>query len=300
MEENIRVTEEEKGLRLDKFLSDKTEHSRSTIQALIEAGNVTVNGNPAKNKYKVKENDEITLVPFEEVEINIEAEDIPLDIVYEDKDVIVVNKDYNMVVHPAIGNYSGTLVNALLHHVKDLEAIKGEIRPGIVHRIDKETSGLLMVAKNPKALENLSNQLKDKSVTRKYIALVDGVIPHNLGKVNAPIGRDPKNRQNMKVVENGKDAVTNFQVLARYEDHTLIECILETGRTHQIRVHMQYINYPIVGDPKYGRRRTDTTHGQFLHAKTLGFVHPTTKEYMEFSSELPEYFKEYLDTLEKQ
>ena len=184
------------------------------------------------------------------------------------------------------------------YHVKDLEAIKGEIRPGIVHRIDKETSGLLVVAKNAKALEDLSDQLRLKTVTRKYVALVDGVIPHNLGKVNAPIGRDPKNRQKMKCVDSGKQAVTNFKVLSRYEDYTLVECVLETGRTHQIRVHMAYINHPVVGDPKYGRRKTDTSHGQFLHAKTLGFIHPTTKEYMEFNAELPEYFKQHLETLE--
>ncbi len=289
MEQNFRVEEEFHLERLDKYLSNKLDESRSTIQALIKEQNVLVNEKKAKNNYKVKTNDMITVIPFEEVETDIQPENIPLDIVYQDNDVVVVNKSDNMVVHPAVGNTNGTLVNALLYHIKDLEAIKGEIRPGIVHRIDKETSGLLMVAKNAKALEHLSNQLKEKTVTRKYVALVDGVIPHNLGKVNAPIGRDPKNRQRMACVENGKSAVTNFKVLERFENNTLIECILETGRTHQIRVHMSYIGFPIVGDSKYGLRKTDTTHGQYLHAQTLGFEHPSTDEYIEFTSELPYY-----------
>ena len=296
-QETYRVTEQLND-RIDKYLATYTEHSRSTVKALITEGNVTVNGTTVKPNYKVKLNDEIIVTPFEEKEIDIIAEDIPLNIVYEDKDLLVVNKSDSMVVHPAIGNYTGTLVNALLYHIKDLEAIKGEIRPGIVHRIDKETSGLLVVAKNTKTLEHLSNQLKEKSVTRRYIALVEGVIPHNLGKINAPIGRDPKNRQNMKVIDGGKEAVTNFKVLQRFNEHTLIECMLETGRTHQIRVHLAYIKHPLVGDPKYGRRKTDTTHGQFLHAKTLGFIHPTTEEYLEFDSELPEYFKTHLESLE--
>ena len=284
--------------RIDKYLSDLMEDSRSTIQSMIRSGHILVNEETVKTGYKVKTDDVITITEVEEVEIDVIPEDIPIDIVYEDSDLLVINKTHKMVVHPAIGNYTGTLVHALLFHVKDLQAIKGEIRPGIVHRIDKETSGLLVVAKNPKALEHLSNQLKEKTATRKYIALVEGVIPHNLGKINAPIGRDPKNRQNMKVVENGKDSVTNFKVLSRYVDKTLIECKLETGRTHQIRVHLSYIGYPLVGDPKYGRKKTDATHGQFLHAKTLGFIHPKTEEYMEFDSELPTYFTEYLDTLE--
>ncbi len=298
MEEKFVIEVENNLERLDKYLTSITEHSRSTVQALIQEGNILVNGEKVKNKYKVKTNDVITLTPFDEVEVDIVPEDIPLDIVYQDKDLLIVNKNYNMVVHPAPGNYTGTMVNALLYHVKDLGAIKGEIRPGIVHRIDKETSGLLVVAKNTKTLESLSDQLREKTVTRRYVALVDGVIPHNLGKINAPIGRDPKNRQKMKCVEGGKEAVTNFKVLQRFEEHTLIECVLETGRTHQIRVHLAYIDHPVVGDPKYGRRKTDTTYGQFLHAKTLGFMHPSTNEYVEFESELPEYFKEHLETLE--
>ena len=295
--EKIEVTEINNFERIDKFLTEATSHSRSTIQAMIKEGNILVNEITVKNNYKIKTNDIITIVDFIEKEIDIIAEDIPINIVYQDDDLLVVDKDYSMVVHPGAGNYTGTLVNALLYHVKDLQAIKGEIRPGIVHRIDKETSGLLVVAKNPKSLEDLGEQLRLKTVTRRYIALVEGVIPHNLGKVNAPVGRDPKNRQKMKVVENGKPAVTNFQVITRYTDNTLIECILETGRTHQIRVHLNYINHPVVGDPKYGRRKTNIAHGQFLHAKTLGFIHPTTKEYIEFESELPQYFKDYLESL---
>ncbi len=295
--EKIIVLEENNLERFDKYLTERLEQSRAAIQHLIKEGYILVNGITVKTNYKVKTDDVITIDEPEEKVIDVVAEDIPLDIIYQDKDVVIVNKNYNMVVHPGAGNYTGTMVNALLHHVKDLQAIKGEIRPGIVHRIDKETSGLLMVAKNAKAVENLGEQLRLKTVTRKYIALVEGVIPHNLGKINAPIGRDPKNRQAMKVVEKGKEAVTNFKVLTRYENNTLIECQLETGRTHQIRVHLNYIGYPLVGDPKYGRKKTDTTHGQFLHAKTLGFIHPTTKEYMEFDSELPKYFTDHLESL---
>jgi len=264
---------------------------------MLQDGSILVNDIQVKNNYKVKTDDEIIITEIEATEIELEAEDIPLDIVYQDDEIIIVNKDDNIVVHPGAGNTSGTLVNALLFHIKDFQAIKGEIRPGIVHRIDKETSGLLVVAKTPKALEILSDQMKEKKASRQYIALVDGVIPHNLGKVTAPIGRDPKNRQKMACVEGGKHAVTHFKVLQRYEAHTLIECTLETGRTHQIRVHMNYIGYPIYGDAKYGQRKTDTTHGQYLHAKTLGIYHPKTEEYMEFTSELPEYFQAKLDEL---
>lgn len=297
--ETIVITKVDEFARLDKLLTEATEHSRSTIQAMVKSGNILVNDTKVKNNYKVKVNDVINIIPFEEVEITLEKENIPLDIVYQDEDVVVINKNDNMVVHPGAGNTSGTLVNALLYHIKDLQAIKGEIRPGIVHRIDKETSGLLMVAKNTQALEHLSDQLKHKTATRKYIALVEGVIPHNLGKINAPVGRDPKNRQKMTVTKNGKEAVTNFKVLQRFDEYTLVECQLETGRTHQIRVHFNYIKHPLVGDPKYGKRKTDTTHGQYLHAKTLGFKHPKTDEYMEFDSELPEYFQNFIDELSK-
>lgn len=297
--ERLKITETQNNVRIDKLLSDMLEHSRSTIQAMLKDGAILVNEKIVKANYKVKLDDEITIEELEEKEIELLAEDLPLEIVYEDEYLLVVNKNDNMVVHPGAGNYTGTLVNALLYHVKDFKAIKGEIRPGIVHRIDKETSGLLVVAKTPKVLEDLSDQLKEKTVTRKYVALVDGVIPHNLGKVNAPIGRDPKNRQRMTTINSGKPAVTNFKVLTRYQEHTLIECILETGRTHQIRVHLNYIGYPIYGDPKYGRRKTDTTKGQYLHAQTLGFVHPISNEYMEFESALPAYFTALLETLAK-
>ena len=296
--EELKVTKEQNLQRIDKFLNECLEESRSTIQVMMKAGYILVNGITVKNNYKIKTDDVITITEMEEVEVELTPEDIPLNIVYQDDYIIIVNKSDDIVVHPGAGNSSGTLVNALLYHIKDFKAIKGEIRPGIVHRIDKETSGLLVVAKTPKALEYLSDQMKEKTATRKYIALVDGVIPHNLGKVTAPIGRDPKNRQKMACVENGKHSVTHFKVLRRYEAHTLIECTLETGRTHQIRVHMNYIGYPVYGDAKYGQRKTDTSHGQYLHAKTLGIYHPNTKEFMEFTSELPEYFQSTLDELD--
>jgi len=297
MEETIRVTEEEAGERIDKYLADMLDHSRSTIQAMIKAETIQVNQRATKPNYRIKTDDVIDVAEIEEEEQIIEAEDIPLTIVYQDADIVVIDKPVGLVVHPGAGNPSGTLVNALLFHIRDLQAIKGEIRPGIVHRIDKETSGLLVVAKHAKALEHLSDQMKHKTAHRTYVALVDGVIPHNLGKIDAPIGRDPKNRQRMAVVEGGKDAVTHFRVLERFTDNTLVECKLETGRTHQIRVHMSYINYPLVGDPKYGRRKTDTTHGQFLHATELTFVHPTTDEELTFTSKLPPYFTTYLEDL---
>ena len=284
--------------RIDKVLSEILGASRSKVQAMIKEDFILVNEETTKANYKVKTGDLITVEEMEERIIDMEPENLPLDIVYQDDDLLVVNKDYNMVVHPGAGNWDGTMVNALLYHVKDLKAIKGEIRPGIVHRIDKETSGLLVVAKSEKAVENLGEQLRLKTVTRKYTALVEGVIPHNRGRINAPIGRDPRNRQKMACVEGGKEAVTNFTVIERFSKQTLIECVLETGRTHQIRVHLKYIGFPLVGDPKYGTRKTDTTHGQFLHARVLGFDHPITDEYMEFEAELPAYFKDHLENLE--
>lgn len=283
--------------RIDKFLSDVLEDSRSKIQAMLKENYILVNDEVVKANYKIKTDDVITIEEMEDREIELVPQDLPLNIVYQDAHLLVIDKDYNMVVHPGAGNKSGTLVNALLFHIKDLKAIKGEIRPGIVHRIDKETSGLLVVAKDEKCVEDLGEQLRLKTVTRKYVALVEGVIPHNLGKITAPIGRDPKNRQKMAVVDGGKEAVTNFTVIERFKHNTLVECVLETGRTHQIRVHLNYIGFPLVGDPKYGLRKTDTEHGQYLHAKTLGFIHPITKEYLEFHSELPTYFTEYLATL---
>ncbi len=294
----IKINEDQNLQRIDKLLTDVLEYSRSKVQAMIKDGSILVNENTIKANYKVKTDDLITVEEMIEREIELKPENIDINIVYQDDYLLVVNKDHHLVVHPGAGNPSGTLVNALLYHIKDFKAIKGEIRPGIVHRIDKETSGLLVIAKTDETLADLSDQMKNKTVTRKYIALVDGVIPHNLGKINAPIGRDPKNRQKMAVTDKGKSSVTNFKVLTRYAKCTLIECELETGRTHQIRVHLNYIGYPLVGDPKYGKRKTETKYGQFLHAKTLGFIHPNTKEYIEFDSKLPDYFSEFLETLE--
>ena len=290
---------DEIGTRLDVFLAGQEDNpSRASIQKMITDGAITVNNEVKRANYKLKANDQITMVFEPPTEIEVKPENIPLDILYEDNDIIVINKARGMVVHPAAGVYSGTLVNALLYHCKDLSGINGVNRPGIVHRIDKETSGLLMVAKNDKAHKSLSEQLKEHSVTRRYVALVHGVIPHVHGKVNAPIGRDVNDRQKMAVTKNNsKEAITNFTVLERYDDMSLIECRLETGRTHQIRVHMSYIGYPVYGDPKYGKKKDNQSHGQFLHAKKLGFIHPTTGEYLEFECPLPDYFQAKLDEL---
>ncbi|MCF7926026.1 MAG: RluA family pseudouridine synthase [Candidatus Izimaplasma sp.] len=292
------IEKKQRKIRIDKFLAKKTPHSRSTIQSLIADNHILVNSEPTKASYNVKTTDHITLEDYDEEESSLLKEDIPLDIVYEDDEIIVVNKPTGLVVHPGAGNPSGTLVNGLLYNIKDFKAIKGEIRPGIVHRIDKDTSGLLVVAKTPAALEHLSDQFKAKTTTRSYIALTEGVIDHNKGKINAPIGRNPKRRKQMAVVKDGKEAVTHFQVTKRYKKNTLIKCQLETGRTHQIRVHMQYIKHPLVGDPTYGHRKTVKSHGQFLHAETLGFIHPKTHKKMTFEQPLPTYFTQYLETLE--
>ena len=298
--EDIKITVvEEAGQRIDKILVKAlTDFSRTQIQMLIQDGHVLVNGKAIKASYKVEVNDEVMVHIPEPESKDILAEDIPLDIVYEDQDVIVVNKPTGMIVHPSAGIYKGTLVNALLYHCHDLSGINGVMRPGIVHRIDKETSGLLMVAKNDMAHASLSEQLQEHTVIRRYLALVHGLISHEFGRIEAPIGRDPKDRQKMTCTDkNAKDAITNFKVLERFKDMTLVECRLETGRTHQIRVHMQYIGHPVYGDPQYGLKRDDTTYGQYLHAKILGFVHPRTGEDMYFESELPDFFKAKLDEL---
>lgn len=277
--------------RIDKVLTQVFDaYSRSQIQSWLKEGLVSVNKEPVKANYKVKEHDDITIQIPEVKELELVAEDIPLDIIYEDDDVIVINKPQGMVVHPSAGHPDGTLVNALLHHCKDLSAINDVIRPGIVHRIDKDTSGLLMVAKNDQAHLFLSDQLKERKALRKYVALVHGEIPHDKGTIEAPIGRSKENRQKQAVVADGKPALTHFEVLERFNDFTLIECQLETGRTHQIRVHLNYIGYPIAGDPMYGPRKTLKGNGQFLHAKTIGFEHPTTHELLTFSSDIPEIF----------
>ncbi|QPC46276.1 RluA family pseudouridine synthase [Mangrovibacillus cuniculi] len=294
------ITEEHKGERIDKWLSSvQSEWSRSQVQTWVKDGNVLVNNEQVKTNYKVQLNDVVTVSPPEVVELDVEAEEMDLDIYYEDQDVLVVNKPRGMVVHPAPGHVTGTLVNGLMAHCKDLSGINGVMRPGIVHRIDKDTSGLLMVAKNDLAHESLVNQLVEKSVTRKYVALVHGNISHDYGTIDAPIGRDPEERQSMTVIDKGKHAVTHFHVLDRLEQFTIVECQLETGRTHQIRVHMKYIGFPLAGDPKYGPRKTIDFPGQALHARTLGFVHPRTGEYMEFEAPLPEDMKTLIDKLKK-
>lgn len=296
--QEIKVTEEASGQRIDSFLAGIIpDTSRSDMQGRIKEGIVFVNGSEIKPNYKVKTDDLVAVNDRELVESDIVPEDLNLDIIYEDEHLAVVFKPSGMVVHPAAGHTSGTLVNGLMQQLDNLSGINGELRPGIVHRIDMDTSGLLMVAKDDVTHRGLVDQLVEKSVTRKYTALVHGVIPHDKGTVEAPIGRNPKERQAMAVVDNGKEAVTHFNVIERYEDFTLVECILETGRTHQIRVHMKYIGYPIAGDPKYGQRKTLDTDGQMLHAGTIGFIHPATGEYMEFTSPLPEEFEAVISRL---
>jgi len=295
-----KISEPEVGSRIDKVLASMDEEwSRTQVQDWIKEGLVLVNGNKIKANYKCELDDMIQISVPDPVELDIEPEEMNLDIYYEDKDVLVVNKPRGMVVHPAPGHTSGTLVNGLMAHCKDLSGINGVMRPGIVHRIDKDTSGLLMVAKNDFAHERLVQQLVDKTVTRKYEAVVHGVIPHDFGTIDAPIGRDKQDRQKMAVVDNGKHAVTHFRVIERFKNFTHIECELETGRTHQIRVHMKYIGFPLAGDPKYGPRKTVSFDGQVLHAGVLGFVHPRTEEYMEFKAPLPDDFKALLNTLKQ-
>lgn len=294
------VKKEEKGSRIDKLAAAQEEqYSRSQVQEWLKEGRVLVNGQPVKANYKATAGDEVTIDIPDPEELNIEAEDLQLEIYYEDEDVIVVNKPRGMVVHPAPGHTAGTLVNGLMYHCKDLSGINGVMRPGIVHRIDKDTSGLLMVAKNDMAHEKLVNQLVEKSVTRKYQAIAHGVISHDFGTIDAPIGRDTKDRQKMGIVDHGKVAVTHFHVLERFPDFTFVECELETGRTHQIRVHMKYIGFPLAGDPKYGPKKTLDIDGQALHAGVLGFVHPRTDEYMEFEAPAPKEFTDLLDELRK-
>ncbi|ANB61315.1 RluA family pseudouridine synthase [Anoxybacteroides amylolyticum] len=284
--------------RIDKVIAALNEEwSRSQVQQWLKDGLVTVDGKVVKANYKCSAGDEVTITLPEPEPLDVEPEEMILDIYYEDADVLVVNKPRGMVVHPAPGHMRGTLVNGLLAHCKDLSGINGVLRPGIVHRIDKDTSGLLMVAKNDMAHESLVNQLVHKTVTRKYKAIVHGVIPHDYGTIDAPIGRDKHDRQSMAVVEDGKEAVTHFRVLERFLDYTFIECQLETGRTHQIRVHMKYIGYPLAGDPKYGPKRTLPIDGQALHAGILGFRHPRTGEYLEFEAPLPQEFEQLLDLL---
>lgn len=294
------VEEQDAGLRLDVFLTRENPGlTRSFIQKLIEEGQVIVNKNPARASYRVKVGDEVVLRIPPPRDLEVLPENIPLDIYYEDEDVVVVNKPRGMVVHPAEGNYSGTLVNALLYHCRDLSGVGGVLRPGIVHRLDKETSGLIMVAKNDFAHLELARQLKERQVNRRYIALAHGNFKEEEGTVDAPIGRHPKDRQRMAVVrQNGRRAVTHYRVLERFGQYTLLELKLETGRTHQIRVHMSYIGHPLVGDLKYGPAKPHFgLQGQFLHAAVLGFVHPRKGNYLEFSAPLPRELDEILATL---
>ncbi|MBT8913874.1 pseudouridine synthase [Lactobacillus delbrueckii subsp. bulgaricus] len=293
MNREYELTAEESGQRLDKYLAgEMTDLSRSRIKELVQAGEILVNGKKSKVSYKVQKDDLIQVIVLPLEPLKLEAENIPLDIVYEDKDVIVVNKPQGMVVHPAAGHPSHTLVNALLYHTRDLADSPEGFRPGIVHRIDKDTSGLLMVAKNAAARESLEKQLAAKSNKRQYLAIVHGNFAEEEGTIDAPIGRNPKDRKQMAVVEKGKSAVTHFKVLEQYQGYSLVECQLETGRTHQIRVHMAYIGHPLAGDPLYGPRKTLPGHGQFLHAKTLGFEQPSTGEWLEFSVQPPEIFQQ--------
>ncbi|WP_188204652.1 RluA family pseudouridine synthase [Desemzia incerta] len=298
MSNEYEITIKQQKGRIDKVLADIIpDKTRSAIQLWIKDGYVLVNDEAVKTNYKVQEGDEIKITEPELQELDVVAENIPLEIVYQDSDVVVINKPQGMVVHPSAGHPNGTLVNALLYHIHDLSGINGKIRPGIVHRIDKDTSGLLMVAKNDLAHEKLAAQLKDKTSIREYVALVHGVIPHEKGTIDAPLGRSKVDRKKQDIVDGGRDAVTHFRVLERFKDFTLVSLTLETGRTHQIRVHMKYIGYPVAGDPVYGPRKTLPGNGQFLHAKKLGFKHPKNNEMMVFEKEIPEIFEETLNKL---
>ena len=305
--ENIcfRVTDQDViGLRLDKYLSKMlSDYSRAALQKAIQNGRVLINGKAVKSSYKVMEHDEIYFEPEELREPDIIAQNIPIDILYEDQDIIVVNKPKQMVVHPAPGHYSHTLVNAVLYHCgENLSGINGVIRPGIVHRIDMNTTGSLLICKNDKAHQILAEQLKEHSITRKYHAIVHGNLKEDTGTVNAPIGRHPTDRKKMSTkAPNGRHAVTHYRVLERFGNFTYIECQLETGRTHQIRVHMSSIGHPILGDEIYGPAKCPyKLQGQTLHAKILGITHPSTGEYIEFDAPLPDYFKDLLNKLRKQ
>lgn len=296
----IIVGEENQGKRLDSFLSALTDNcSRSQIQKAIENQQVSVNGRGVKQNYKLRAGDLITLLEVKPQEIEARPENIPLEVLYQDKDLIVINKPQGMVVHPAPGNPSGTLVNALLYHCKDLSGINGKLRPGIVHRIDKDTSGILVAAKNDFAHRGLALQLKGHHMRREYVALVHGSVEHQAGTIDAPIGRSPCDRKKMAVsFQHSRNAVTHFDVIERFEKYTLVKLRLETGRTHQIRVHMAYIKHPVVGDPKYGPAGNDFgLKQQALHAYLLGFNHPRTGDYLEFSVSLPDYFLQLLDAL---
>lgn len=300
--ERIKLTVEENGVgqRIDKWLAEQNDWPRSQIQDLIKNDHVLINEKQIKTKDKVKSGDVVVIDVPEPEPLDVKPENIPLDIVYEDSDVVVVNKPRGMVVHPAPGHLTGTLVNGLLYHCNDLSGINGVMRPGIVHRIDKDTSGLLMVAKNDRAHHSLAKQLKAKTTERRYRAIVHGVFTHDQGTVDAPIGRDKTNRKKMAVTDkNSKEAVTHFSVIETFPDYSYVECELETGRTHQIRVHMAFTNHPVAGDPKYGPKKTLNIEGQALHAAVIGFEHPLTGKHLQFEAPLPEDMDKLLELLKK-
>ena len=294
------IVENEESKRIDAFISENTEYSRTAVQRLIEENKIIVNGKKEKASYKVQNGDKIEIEEEPAKEIELKAQHIPLEILYEDNDIIVVNKPKGMVVHPANGNPDGTLVNAIMSICKDsLSGIGGEIRPGIVHRLDKNTSGAIIIAKNDKAHINLSEQLKNHEIKKTYIALVRGIVKENNATINMPIGRSKKDRKKMDVDKNGKEAITHFKVLKRYQDCTLLEINIETGRTHQIRVHLSHIGYPIIGDEVYSNGKNKwNIEGQCLHAKSLDFKHPITEKEMHIEAELPKYFQKILEELD--
>ena len=295
----IKIVVDEANVRIDKYLASKLDYSREHIGKLIDAKLVLVNGKVIKASYKINLNEEIIIHDEEfKAEEDILPVKMDLNIVYEDEYLMVINKPSGLVVHPGNGNYNNTLVNGLMYYTKNLSDVGGEFRPGIVHRIDKDTSGLLLIAKTNQVHEILADDFKNKRIKREYIALLDGVFRQGSATIDAPIGRDKQNREKMAVVEDGKHAVTHMKVLKRYKEYTLVSCILETGRTHQIRVHMAYIGYPIHNDPVYAKKEA-TSFGQFLHSYKMNFVHPITKKEMEFTCPLPKYFEEFLDSLEK-
>ena len=297
----LEAIDEDSGKRLDKWLTEKEDTlTRSMIQTLIADGQVSINGKTAKKNHKLSAGEKVVLIIPEPVSLEAKPENIPLDIVYEDESLVVVNKPKGMVVHPAPGNYDGTLVNALLYHCKgELSGINGVIRPGIVHRIDKNTSGLLMVAKTDDAHKKLAEQIKEHSFTREYRCIACGRFKESKGRIDAPIGRDVKDRKKMCVtLKNSKNAVTHYEVLEQFEKYAFVKCVLETGRTHQIRVHLSYIGHPVLGDDVYGKSYKGI-EGQCLHAGKIGFVHPDTGRYMEFESDLPEYFSDILEKLKR-
>lgn len=294
----MKIVVDKEGIRIDKYLSEQLEYSRSILSKMLEEGDILVNGHPVKPSYLIHLEDEIEVVKPYEKETTLTPEEMPLDIVYEDQDILVINKPTGVVVHPGSGNREGTLASGLLYYTSNLSDVNGEVRPGIVHRLDKDTSGLMLVAKSNKAHEILAEDFKVHAVKREYVALLSGAFPHNEAKIDAPIGRDVKNRKRMSVTaENSKEAITYVKVLKRFKQNTLVSLNLETGRTHQIRVHMHYIGYPVFNDPVYNHQVIPGV-GQFLHSKTITFTHPITKEKMFFDSALPTYFQEYLDTLE--